>query len=466
MEIVTEELLARQTPEARAVIGILVAQNAELVARIAELEAKLGKDPTNSSKPPSTQHPHSKPSKQSLKKAKRKSGGQPGHAKHERALVPVERCAEVVACVPAECRRCGKELDGTDAEPLRHQVWEIPEIEPSIVEYQLHRLRCSCGKTTCGELPAGVPSGAAGPRLIALSALLMVCFRLSKRRCALFLEQVLGQEASAAWMVKLQNRAAAALEEPYRELAKALPQQAVLNADESPTKEGKLKAWTWGFVASAFTVFALRTSRKATVVDEYLGGAFTGVLGCDRAKMYWAFGKLQWCWAHLIRDFQALIDRPCGVSKRLGHDLQRPTRAMFALWQKVRDGTLKHAEFREQMKPIRTEIENLILRGACDGKTRAVCRELWKHRARLWTFVDVEGVEPTNNAAERALRPAVIWRKLCFGTQSASGSRFVERMLTAIETCRQQELNCFAWIAGAVEAHLAGKKAPSLVAGA
>ena len=459
MEIITEELLARQTPEARLVIGILV-------ARIAELEAKLGQDPTNSSKPPSSQHPHAKPSKQSLKKAKRKSGGQPGHAKHERALVPVERCAEVVPCVPAECRRCGNALAGTDAEPLRHQVWEIPKIEPLIVEYQLHRLRCSCGKTTCGALPAGVPSGAAGPRLIALSALLMVCFRLSKRRCALFLEQVLGQEASAAWMVKLQNRAAAALEEPYRELAAALPQQAVLNADESPTKQGKTRAWTWGFVAARFTVFAVRTSRKATVVGEFLGNAYAGVLGCDRAKMYWAFGRLQWCWAHLIRDFQALIDRPCGVSKRLGHDLQRPTGAMFALWKKVRDGTLDRKDFREQMEPVRREIEALLLRGFFDPKTRGFCAELWKHRARLWTFVDVEGVEPTNNAAERALRPAVIWRKLCFGTQSASGSRFVERLLTVIETCRQQKQNSFAWITQAVEAHLAGKKAPPLVAGA
>ena len=458
MEIVTDELLARQTPEARAVIGILV-------AKIAELEARLGRDPSNSSKPPSTQHPHAKPSRQSEKKAKRKSGGQPGHAKHERALVPVERCEEVVLCLPTECRRCGRELAGTDAEPLRHQVWEIPKIEPSIVEYQLHRLRCSCGKTTCGALPAGVPSGAAGPRLIALSALLMVCFRLSKRRCALFLEQVLGQEASAGWMVKLQNRAAEALEEPYRELAEGLPRQAVVNADESPTKEGKTKAWTWGFVAAAFTVFALRTSRKARVVEEFLGREFAGVLGCDRAKMYWAFGRLQWCWAHLIRDFQSLIDRPCGVSKRLGHDLRRPTRAMFDLWQKVRDGTLGHADFREKMKPIRTEIEHLILRGKFHGKTRGVCKELWKHRARLWTFVDVEGVEPTNNAAERALRPAVIWRKLCFGTQSASGSRFVERMLTAIETCRQQKRNSFAWITQAVEAHLAGEKAPSLLAG-
>lgn len=458
MEMITEELIGRQPPEAQSIIRLLLAE-------IEELKSKLGKDPTNSSKPPSTQHPHSKPSKQSRKKAKRKAGGQPGHPKHERSLVPTENCEDVIPCLPTECRRCGEPLSGIDPEPLRHQVWEIPEIKPSITEYQLHRLRCSCGKTTCGELPGGVPSGAAGPRLIALSALLMVCFRLSKRRCALFLEQILGQEASAAWMIKLQNRAAEALKEPYQELAKALPQQAVLNGDESPTKEAKAKAWTWSFVAATFTVFAVRTSRKAHVILDHLGDAFCGVLGCDRAKMYWAFGRLQWCWAHLLRDFQGLIDRPCTVSQRLGHDLQRQAKAMFGLWQRVRDGTLSHDAFREQMKPIRSRVEALLLRGTFDPKLRGFCRQLWVYRTRLWTFVDIEGVEPTNNAAERSLRPAVIWRKLCFGTQSASGSRFVERMLTVIETCRQQKRNSFVYMTKAVNAYFAKTKAPSLLDG-
>ncbi len=137
---------------------------------------------------------------------------------------------------------------------------------------------------------------------------------------------------------------------------------------------------------------------------------------------------------------------------------------MFELWNRVRDGTLSHKAFGEQMIPIRSEVEALLLRGKFDPKLRGFCCELWKYRAQLWTFVDVEGVEPTNNAAERALRPAVIWRKLCFGTQSAQGSRFVERMLTVIETCRQQKRNSFAWMTQAVQAHFAKEKAPSLLA--
>ncbi|QVL33746.1 IS66 family transposase [Telmatocola sphagniphila] len=459
MDIVTEEMIARQPAEAQAIIRLLLAE-------VAKLKEQLARNPGNSSKPPSSEHPHARPSKQALKKAKRKAGGQPGHTKHERSLVSVDRCIEMISCKPTECRRCGEALSGTDPQPLRHQVWEIPEIQPSITEYQLHRLPCSCGKTTCGELPAGVPSGAAGPRLIALSSLLMVCFRLSKRRCALFLEQILGQEASAAWMVKLQNRASEALQQPYRELQQALPGQAVVQGDESPTKEGPIKAWTWTFVAPRFTLFACRTSRKAEVVREFLGPAYSGILNCDRAKMYWAFGRLQWCWAHLIRDFQSLIDRPCSVSKRLGRDLQRQTRAMFELWKRIRDGSLERPEFQKRMVPIRSQIEALLLRGKCDRKTRGLCAELWKYRTRLWTFVEVEGVEPTNNAAERALRPFVIWRKICFGTQSAAGSRFLERMLTVIETCRQQKRNCLAFIKEAVQAHFNNKTPRSLLAGA
>jgi transposase len=165
----------------------------------------------------------------------------------------------------------------------------------------------------------------------------------------------------------------------------------------------------------------------------------------------------------LKRDFQALIDSGTRVQKRLGHDLMRPTRKLFELWARRRDGTLKHVHFRRQMKPIREEIDSLLLRGAFAGIGMA--EELSKHRQSLWTFVEVEGVEPTNNASERALRHAVIWRKLSFGTQSEKGSRFVETLLTVVETCRQQARDVFAFLAKAVQAHIE-KKPPTLFAGA
>jgi len=452
-------------PGVVAYIRWQAAQIDRLAARVAELEARLGKDSTNSSKPPSTDHPHAKPVRPKPK-SKRTRGGQPGHPKHERALIPTADCRAVVPCRPTACRRCGGPLAGADPDPLRHQVWDLPEIRPLVTEYQRHRLVCRCGCSTCGDLPTGVPTGQAGPRLIAFSGLLMACFRQSKRRAALFLGTILNQPASPGWLVELQNRAADAVRPAYDELAAALPAQAVVNVDESPTKEGPAKAWVWTFVAAAFTVFACRVSRAADVPKQVLGPAFAGVIHCDRARMYWAFDRLQYCWAHLKRDFTGLTESSCGVTRRLGHDLLRPTKEMFALWQRVRDGTLTRTEFQDQMRPIRQRVEGALLRGYCDGRVRGFCADLYEHHERLWVFVDVAGVEPTNNAAERSLRHAVIWRKLSFGTKSAAGSRFVERLLTVIETCRQQERDAFAWLVEAVQSHVAGQRTPSLLPGA
>jgi transposase len=452
-------------PHVRLYIEQLHAQVAALQQRIAELEAKLGKNSTNSSQPPSVAHPHAKPLRPTPT-SPRSAGGQPGHAKHERPLLPTEHCQHVVACVPPACRRCAAPLAGTDSQPLRHQVWELPDIKPSVTEYQQHRLTCRCGTVTCGALPHGVPTGQAGPRLIAFSGLLLSCFRQSKRRAALFLSMILDQPASPGWMVSLQNIAAEAVLPAYDELVVQLPAAPVLHIDESPSKEGKAKSWIWTFVAATFTLFASRTSRAADILQEWLGETYAGVIHCDRARMYWSFGRLQWCWAHLKRDFQGLVDSPCATKRRLGHDLMRPTRELFALWQKVRDGTLSWQDFGQQMKPIRARVENLLLRGYFNARTHGFCKGLWEHRENLWAFVEVEGVAPTNNAAEQALRQAVIWRKLSFGTQSPAGSRFVERMLTVVETCRRQKRNVYAWMIEAVEAHLAGKTAPSLLRGA
>ena len=456
---ITPEQLAALPPEVRAVIQAIIDHYER---RIAELEAeisRLKKTPRNSSLPPSSEHPHAKPPP-AKPKSQRPRGGQPGHEKHERTLIPTEQCQQVVPVKPRRCRRCGRKLCGHDPAPLRHQVWDVPPIVPHVHEYQLHRLPCPCGTTTCAVLPPGVPQGQAGPRLIALVALLMGCFRQSKRRVALFLEQVLNQPCSPGWVVKLQNQATAALRPCYEERVAQLPDQERLSIDETPTKQGPDKAWLWTAVAARFTVFALRTTRAATVLTELLGTTYSGVVNCDRAKMYYSQSRLQWCWAHLKRDFQALIDSSDGVKKRLGHDLMRPTRKLFRLWARYRDGTLTRVGFQRLMKPVRQEIDALLLRGAFAGIGMA--EQLSNHRDWLWTFVDVPGVEPTNNASERALRHAVIWRKLSFGTQSESGSRFVETLLTIVETCRQQSQNVFAFVTTAVEAHFNHQPAPSL----
>lgn len=462
---ITEELIARQTPEAQAIIRLLLRQIEELTARVAALEARLNKSPQNSSLPPSNQHPHAKPTAH-RPKSKRKRGGQPGHTKHERPLLPSGDCDDLQILKPSECRRCGEKLSGGDPKPLRHQVWELPEIKPHVTEYQRHRLCCRrCGASTCAELPSGVPAGQAGPRLVALVALLMGCFRQSKSRVALFLEQVLDQPCSTGWVVKLQNQATAALRPVYEELAEQLPQEPILGIDETPTKEGTHKSWLWTFVARRSTLFSVRPTREGTALADHLGSSFEGVVNCDRAKMYWSLAKLQWCWAHLKRDFQALIDTGDHQAKRLGRELMPCVRELFRLWARYRDGTLTRVGWLRLMRPIRRRVDALLLRGAFSGNPRlmGMCDELTKHDAWLWTFLEVEGVEPTNNASERALRHAVIWRKLSFGTQSPRGSRFVETILTVIETCRQQSRGVFAFLTNAIQATYAAKQVPSLL---
>jgi transposase len=461
---ITPEQLAALPPDFQALLRSVIEHYER---RIAELEARLNKSPQNSSLPPSSQHPHAKPPSKN-RRSKKTRGGQLGHARHERPLLPADQCDDVQSLKPTQCRRCGMKLSGNDAQPLRHQVWELPDLQPIVTEYQRHRLDCpACGASTCGELPPGVPSGQAGPRLVALTALLMGCFKQSKRRVALFLEQVLNQPCSAGWVVKLQSLATSALTPPYAELARQLPTEPVLGIDESPTKEARLKAWLWTFVASNYTFFALRTTRAATVLQDLLTDRFAGVVNCDRAKMYWQIGRPQWCWAHLKRDFQALVDHPDPQVKRLGRDLLRPTRELFRQWSRCRDGTITRLGMLRLLRPIREEVDCLLLRGAFSGnaKLMGMCQPLYDHRDWLWTFLEVEGVEPTNNASERALRPAVIWRKLSFGTQSARGSRFVETVLTVVETCHRQSRNSFQYLTAAVQAHFAGQPAPSLLPG-
>lgn len=462
---ISPEQFAALPPDFQALLTAVIGY---YEARIAELEARVSKTPQNSSLPPSTQHPHAKPAAKKPK-SKKKRGGQPGHAKHQRPLAPTDQCDEVKSLKPTECRRCGTKLSGSDPAPLRHQVWEVPPIKPHITEYQRHRLGCPhCGETTCAPLPPGVPTGQAGPRLVALTALLMGCFRLSKSRVALFLSTILGQPCSTGWVVKLQNQATAALRPGYDQLAAQLPRQPTLWIDETPTKQGRQKAWLWTYVAQKFTVFAVRPSRQAGGVTEPLGNDFTGVVHCDRARMYLSLPRLQWCWAHLKRDFQALADDRRGKVKRLGHDLLRPTRQLFDLWARYRADGITRRGLKRLMAPVRLRIEDLLLRGAFSGQRRiaGMCNELYDHRQRLWNFLDVEGGEPTNNASERALRHAVIWRKLSFGTQSASGSRFVETMLTVVETCRQQRRPVFDYLTQAVQAHWTRTQTPSLLSGA
>lgn len=467
MSEIPPEILAEMTPAVRAFVESLLVQMAAMQDEIDELKSQLKRlTPQNSSLPPSTQHPHARPAPKPTPKSNKPRGGQRGHRQAVRPLVPVERCTEVIPLVPDNCRRCGAGLTGTDPHPIRHQVWDLPKIEPDIVEYQRHRLTCPrCGTGTCAALPAGVPTGQFGAKLLAFTGLLMGHFRQSKRRAASFLSDLLNVPCCPASAVNMQNRVSEALARPYEDLKSRLANEPRLFMDESPTKQIHRKAWLWTAVASSYAVFAVFASRAATALPKLLGERFAGIIHCDRAKMYWRARRLQWCWAHLKRDIQALIEHHDPQVKRLGYDLKRPVETLFVHWHAYKSGSLSWEKFQSEMKPVRDKVDGLLLRGVFSGHKRlqGMCRELHDHREWLWTFVEVEGTEPTNNRAERALRPAVIYRKLSFGTQSERGSRFVERMLTVSETCRLQERSPYQWLVEAVEAHLADRPAPSLV---
>ena len=409
MSEIPPELLAEMTPAVRVFVESLLIQMSDMQAEIDELKTQVKRlTPQNSSVPPSTRHPHARPIPKPKPKSKKKRGGQKGHRRVVRELVPVERCEEVVPLHPETCRRCGDELTGTDPEPIRHQVWELPEIEPVIIEYQRHRLTCNgCGTTTCAALPAGVPTGQFGARLLAFTGLLMGHFRQSKRRAALFLSDLLNMPCCAAATVKMQNRVSEALAQPYENLKAQLANESQLFMDESPTKQANQKAWLWTAVASTFAVFAIFASRAATALPKLLGDKFSGIINCDRAKMYWRAKRLQWCWAHLKRDFQSLIDHHDHQVKRLGFDLKRPVEIMFILWHRYQSGSIPWETFQSDMQPIRHEVNSLLLRGLFSGNKRltGMCRELYNHREWLWTFVAFQGIEPTNNTAERASVP-------------------------------------------------------------
>jgi transposase len=379
----------------------------------------------------------------------------------------VEEVDEVVVLKPKQCRSCQAPLSGEDASPFRHQVIEMPPIKPVITEYHWHQLTCSeCGETTRAPWPDGVPSGTYGPRIQATVALCTGAYRLSKRTTQQAMDEVFGVPMSVGTISQLEQATTAAIATPVEEARTYVHEQAVAYLDETSWRQGGKRAWLWVAVTHVVTVFLVRMSRSGQVARELLGETFAGIVVTDRYSAY-NWYPVRWrqvCWAHLLRDFEAMRDRG-GRSEEIGDALLAQAHQMFTWWHRVREGTLKRSSFRSSMTPIRREVEQLLQAGSRCGvpKTVGTCRDILKRREALWTFVQVEGVEPTNNAAERSIRPGVLWRKGSLGTQSAEGSRFVESMLTMVITLKQQQRNVLKYLTEACEAALRGEAAPSLL---
>lgn len=449
------------SPEAQAAVAALV-QSFE--RRIAGLEERLGKNSTNSSKPPSSDPPSVK-RRPPAAASGRKRGGQPGHGRHSRALVPPERVRQVLVCKPPACRRCGLDLHGDDPEPLRHQVAEVPPTEPVVDEYRLHRLVClHCGTSTCAALPPGVPAGAFGPRLRAILGVLAGAYRLGKRPIRRLASDLLGLSISTGMISRLERRAAAELEAPVEELRRYVRRADSAHIDETSWKQGRGKAWLWVAATRPVAVFAIAASRGAEVARDLLGTDRRKVVVSDRFKSYGWIKRRQFCWAHLDRDFQAMVDRG-GESAETGRRLLGHSERLFGWWHRVRDGTMARATLQSNVAMLRFSFRDDLRRGeSCScAKTAATCRELLSGETHLWTFVRVEGVEPTNNDAERALRHGVIYRKTSGGTDSEAGSRFVERMLTVVATCRRQGVDVLDYLTRCHQAALDRQPAPSLL---
>jgi transposase len=382
-------------------------------------------------------------------------------------LLPVEEVDVVVPVKPERCHHCQHLLWGEDPQPQRHQVTEIPLVQPVVTEYQLHRLVCpACGEETRAEVPVGVPTGGFGPRVQAITALCTGAYHLSKRTTQRALEDLFGVQLGLGTIANLEQATVRAVADPVAEARTYVQQQSAASLDETGWREGQQRAWLWTAVTAHVTVFVIRVSRGGKVAQELLGERFWGWLVTDRWSAYswYPTWRRQLCWAHLLRDFEAMIARG-GRSAAIGEALRGEARKMFQWWHRVRDGTLAHASFRTYMQPIRREVERLLEAGQTCGvpKTEGTCREIFKLRQALWTFVRHEEVEPTNNAAERAIRPGVLWRKGSFGTQSVEGSGFVEAMMTVVATLTQQHRNVLNYVTAACEAALCGEPAPSLL---
>lgn len=452
-----------------------------LAERIGELEEQLSKNSKNSSKPPSSEG-FGKAVKPQQKKGKRQRGGQPGHQGHSRDLYPLERCDEVIEHYPSACKGCGESLRGEDSSPYRHQIVELPPIVPIVSEHRLHQLMCEhCGEATRARLPQALASGY-GQQLSGLVGLLSGSYRLSHQRVVSLLSELFNIRVSSSSVNRLRRELSAALAEPVMAAHEYVQAAVVKHSDETGFRQGNSdgqnptgkRGWLWVIVTPLVSYFEVFLSRSQASAKTCLGEPASGVVVSDRCPSYsWlALEQRQVCWAHLKRDFTAMAER-CGASQEIGEALLRREQRLFRLWHKVRDGTLTHADFRTAVAPLQRGLKRELAAAlqlmetkgskAPLAKTIRTCEKILQVEPALWTFIDTPGVEPTNNAAERALRPAVIWRRTSFGAQSRSGSQFVARMMTAVASLNAQQRPILAFLSQTFQASRQGVPAPSLL---
>ena len=434
---------------------------------IAELKRSLNRNSRNSSTPPS-QDPPGAPERKRPDPSGRSQGAQLGHRGKGRKLLPLAAVDRVVEHWPARCGcgRCFADADEEVGEPARHQVTELPEIAVSVIEHRLHRRLCpDCGKATRAELPVDVPLSAFGPRLEAAVATLAVRNRVSRRDTVELVGELFGARLASGTVDAILARTGEALSEPYEDLLARIREAPALNVDETGWKLRGERRTLWGAVTGRAAVFRIAPDRHEREAAALLGEDFGGIVGSDRWWAYRGFDpeRRQACWSHLIRDFTAHSEG-LAAQKRFGEAGLDIARRLFSAWDEFQEHGDRR-RLKREVAPLRRELKALLERGSKGRRNKLTwgfSKNLLKIWPALWTFVEVEGVEPTNNRAERALRGPVIYRKLSLGSQSERGETTTQRLLSASVTCRLQGRSLFAYLAEVLGARVRGDPAPLL----
>jgi transposase len=443
---------------------------ADLERRLAELEARLKTNATNSGTPPSA-NPLGADKPVKKKKSKRKRGGQPNHPPHLKQLLPPEKVTQTKHFVPEECASCHAKLPrdaGPDAPaPKQFQTIELPPIVLDVIEYQAHKRTCPCcGKVNEATVPAEIREHSVGPRLTAALSYMTGNLGLSKRNVEEFAADILGAPISLGTVANLEQEVSAALAPAHQEALEAVQKAEVKFADETSWKLWGKLCWLWAAATANIAVFVIHGKRSALGLAAILGEEIYGIVHSDRWHVYRQIPeeRRQICWAHLKRDFQKIVDHG-GPSVFVGRRGLRIVKEVFAAWHAFQNGTVTRQRLKELIEPLQRRLGNALLEGGLgdDARVAKFCENLFNLESALWTFVTHEGVEPTNNYMERLLRRAVLWRKRSFGCNSEAGCRFVERILTVAQTCRLHGKNTLEYLYNAVQNHRNGQPCPSLL---
>jgi transposase len=460
----------------------LEAKIAEQEAKLAKLEAKLAaleselarakKDSSNSSKPPSSDivNPPPKESKRG-RRSKRKRGGQPGHARHQRAAFPPEEIDVTWVHYYTGCPCCGGNLEDTDEPAKVLQQIEIKNVPMQVAEHLRRTQRCvKCGKHHLIPWPEDLKkAGLVGPRLTTLIGYVKSTCHMSFSSIRKFLRDVVGVTISRGQLRKVVAKVSESLHEPYEQLLALLQNEDRLNVDETGHKENGQRLWTWCFRASLYTVFKISPSRGSDVLLEVLGKEFDGVLGCDYFGAYRKYMRLtenvvlQFCLAHFIRDVKFLVKHPNKKNREYGSRLLDQLRKLFHVIHR-RDEYSTEGRFQSALTRIRDDlVYHATMISPATREAKNLGERFLKHEESFFTFISTPGIEPTNNLAEQAIRFVAVHRRLTQGTRSRAGQIWCERIWTAIATCSQQGRSVFDYIEDAVRACFRGKRAPSLI---